>query len=148
MLEKLKKYAVQALIVLLLLIVYVGIRIFVFPLLGFGKDGDLKTELDIADGTLPFTMEGAGFTFERITYDDALNVTFHVGFTLEKLNNHFDDETLRKAFEENRLNNVFCGMKIVRAVYEQDGTVTARVHGIGHDESVSVPLECTKQTTK
>ena len=39
-------------------------------------------------------------------------------------------------------------MKIVRAVYEQDGTVTARVHGIGHDESVSVPLECTKQATK
>ena len=136
--EILKGYIPYVSAALVGLVLYVCMRMFLFPNLG------LTDELDAADRAFPFASEEEGFTIESITYDDSLNVRFHVGFSMEKLDNRFDDESLKKFYAELHLNNVFCGMKLVKRIYEGNGNVSVDLHADGRNESLTIPLQCVK----
>lgn len=136
--EILKGYIPYVSAALVGLVLYVCMRMFLFPNLG------LTDELDAADRALPFASEEEGFTIESITYDDSLNVRFHVWFSMEKLDNRFDDESLKKFYAELHLNNVFCGMKLVNRIYEGNGNVSVDLHADGRNESLTIPLQCVK----
>ena len=143
--EAFKKYFPHVCAAFAGLILYVCMRMFLFPVIGIDEERDtLLNELELADRTLPFSVEKDGFTFESIKYDKDINVLFRVGFTLEKLDNHFDEESLKKAYADLSLNNVFCGMKLVRSIYDNKGTVTAEIHADGREEYVKIPLGCAK----
>lgn len=134
----LKKYVPYVSAALVGLVLYVCMRMFLFPNVG------LTDELDAADMALPFASENDGFTVESITYDDSLNVQFHVGFSMEKLDNRFDDDSLKKFYADLHLNNVFCGMRLVKRIYEGKGNVSVSLHAYGRNESVTIPLKCVK----
>ena len=65
----------------------------------------MQYECEMIADLLPLYIDGVCSPASKRAVEEHLAECPDCRNTLEKLNNHFDDETLRKAFKENRLNN-------------------------------------------